>query len=326
MTSLGFRHFASQAPCKLALAAPDGRHWSRGELRDECERITHGIRRRGLQPGDRVVLMLPNCSEALALNLALTQIGCVLLVINWELASPAVARILKNSGACAFFAHERAGATAQASIKEARFPPAAAFAVGAIGGFHPYQSLLVEPPDTLPAKRMAGSAESDKTGVGDEHSATARESSNPHARELAEMAQLMAQFDIQPEAHNVHFCGSPLYYPDAMLWAMNSLHYGHSVVLADKWDALSMLQAIDQYRVTTSYMVPSQFSQLLELPQALRQRYDVSSTRHMMYSTALCPPGVKRAMIDWWGTSIYEYGGRNADTDPIDDQHTLKHY
>jgi long-chain acyl-CoA synthetase len=111
-----------------------------------------------------------------------------------------------------------------------------------------------------------------------------------------------------------------------MLWAMNSLHCGHSVVLAEEWDALNMLQAIDQYRVTTSYMMPSQFSQLLELPQELRQRYDVSSTRHMMYSSAPCPPDVKRAMIDWWGTSIYEYAGRNADTDPIDDQHRLKHY
>jgi long-chain acyl-CoA synthetase len=270
--------------------------------------------------------MLPNCAEALALNLALTQIGCVLLVINWELGSPAVARILKESGARAFFAHERAGATAQSSIQEAKFPAAAAFAVGDIGGFHAYQSLLVNQPDTLHAYRMADSAERGNPDAGDELSAIAQGSRDANAREMAEMVQLMAMFNIQPEAHNVHFCGSPLYYPDAMLWAMNSLHYGHSVVLAEEWDALSMLQAIDQYRVTTSYMIPGQFSRLLELPQELRQRYDVSSTRHMLYSTAPCPPVVKRAMIDWWGASICEYGGRDADTDPIDDQHTLKNY
>jgi long-chain acyl-CoA synthetase len=279
------------------------------------------MRRLGLQSGDRVVSMLPNCAEVLALNLAATRIGCVLLVISWELTSPAVARILKDSGARVFFAHERVGPTAQLSIQEAKFPPAAAFAVGDIDGFHTYQSLLVDSPDTLHANRMAGSTGKDNPDAGDELPDMAQGSVDSNDRETAEIAQLMALFDIQPEAHNVHFCGSPLYYPDAMLWAMNSLHYGHSVVLAEEWDALSMLQAIDQYRVTTSYMIPGQFSRLLELPQELRQGYDVSSTRHMMYSSAPCPPVVQRAMIDWWGKSIYEYGGRNADNDPIDDQH-----
>jgi long-chain acyl-CoA synthetase len=54
-------------------------------------------------------------------------------------------------------------------------------------------------------------------------------------------------------------------------------------------------------------MVPAQFTRLLKLPEEVRNRYDVSSTRHMIHAAAPCPPDVKRAMIDWWGMSIWEY-------------------
>jgi long-chain acyl-CoA synthetase len=86
-----------------------------------------------------------------------------------------------------------------------------------------------------------------------------------------------------------------------------SLHLGHAVVLMDKWDAEEMLRLIEKYRCTTSHMVPTQFHRLLLLPEAVRGRYDASSTRHMIHAAAPCPPDVKRRMIEWWGNSIYEY-------------------
>ena len=154
----------------------------------------------------------------------------------------------------------------------------------------------------------------------------ARSADDRHLRKMAEITQLMALFDIPTETHNVHFCGCPLHCPEAMMWAVNSLHYGHSVVLVEQWDAQGMLHAIDQYRVTTSYMVPSQFSRLLELPPTLRDRYDVSSTARMIYSGAPCPPDVKREMNDWWGMSIYEYNGHNSSPELNADTDELIHY
>jgi long-chain acyl-CoA synthetase len=39
----------------------------------------------------------------------------------------------------------------------------------------------------------------------------------------------------------------------------------------------------------------------------VKAKYDVSSTRNMVHAAAPCPPDVKRAMLEWWGPSIYEY-------------------
>jgi long-chain acyl-CoA synthetase len=56
-------------------------------------------------------------------------------------------------------------------------------------------------------------------------------------------------------------------------------------------------------------MVPTMFVRLMKLPQAVRQRYDVSSLRHVVHAAAPCPADVKRGMIEWWGPVIYEYYG-----------------
>ena len=68
-----------------------------------------------------------------------------------------------------------------------------------------------------------------------------------------------------------------------------------------------MLELIERYRVTTSHMVPTQFTRLLSLPKEERERYDVSSLRHMIHAAAPCPPEIKKQMIEWWGNAIDEY-------------------
>jgi long-chain acyl-CoA synthetase len=86
-----------------------------------------------------------------------------------------------------------------------------------------------------------------------------------------------------------------------------ALHYGHAVVLMEKFDAEKMLYLIDKYKVTTSHMVPTQFHRLLQLPDEVRTKYDCSSTRAMIHAAAPCPVHTKKDMIAWWGNSIWEY-------------------
>jgi long-chain acyl-CoA synthetase len=55
--------------------------------------------------------------------------------------------------------------------------------------------------------------------------------------------------------------------------------------------------------------VPIMFTRLLKLPAEVRQRYDVSSLRHVTHGAAPCPRHVKEQMIAWWGPIIYEQYG-----------------
>jgi long-chain acyl-CoA synthetase len=55
--------------------------------------------------------------------------------------------------------------------------------------------------------------------------------------------------------------------------------------------------------------VPTMFVRLLALPDAVRQRHDLSSLVHVMHVGAPCPPHIKHAMLDWWGPVITEHYG-----------------
>ncbi len=307
-TNIGFWHFAQQNPQKLAIAAPDGRHWSRGELLATSNQMSHGLRQLGLQGGDRIVALLPNTAELIALNLAATQIGCSLIPLNPKLNSQQVCQVLSDSGAWAFFAQDNLAGIATRAVKEANFPTSAAFSIGGDCKLPSYLNLVSNQPGTLPQYREAGTTLFYRPDSPDIFTPQIPPSKDSSPEQMArEMTELFTLFEIEPEAHNVHYCGSELHQLAVMLWAMNSLHYGHGLVLARQWDALQMLQAIHRYRVTTSLMVPAQFKALLTLPLEVRSQYEVSSTRYMVNHGAPCSDQHKLEMIAWWGESLYEY-------------------
>lgn len=303
-----FWRFAQEQPDANAVVGPDGQLWSRGELLRECNRIAHALRQMGLKKGDTVSALMPNCIEYLALNLAVTQIGMYLVPVNWHLTAPEIAYILKDSETRAFFCHERVSDTASKAAEEAGMPLQNCVAIGRIDGFVDYQRFMREQPASLPEERSGGLVRNYTSGTTGNPKAVVRPTLDLDPETLAtNMASMLLLFGIKTENNNVHYCGSPLYHTGVMVWSINSLHLGHSVVLCDKWDARAMLEAIQRYRVTTSHMVPTQFTRLLKLPDSVKAQYDVSSTRHMIHAAAPCPPEVKRAMIEWWGNSIFEY-------------------
>ncbi|MDY0007579.1 MAG: acyl-CoA synthetase [Spongiibacteraceae bacterium] len=308
MANLGFWHLAQQNGDALALVDPCGRELSRAQLLSEANRIVHGLRALGLGTGDVVAIIAPNCWEFIATNLAVTQAGLYMVPINWHLTGPEIAYILEDSGAKAFIVHEKVAEAALAAKQQAKFPDSGAFAIGRVDGFRPFAALGEGQPDTLPEGRTAGAVMNYTSGTTGKPKGVRRPLSglDPEtAHELYAMMQMM--FGIQPGADNVHFCGSPLYHTAVLVWASTALHMGHAVVLVDKWDPEGMLQLIEKYRVTTSHMVPTQFTRLLKLPEEVRSRYDVSSLRNMIHAAAPCPPDIKRAMLAWWGPTIYEY-------------------
>ena len=88
---------------------------------------------------------------------------------------------------------------------------------------------------------------------------------------------------------------------------MVAMKMGGTAYIMERFDALEALKLIEMYRITHSQWVPTMFVRLLKLPDAERQRYDLSSMRMAVHAAAPCPVDVKRQMIDWWGDIIDEY-------------------
>jgi long-chain acyl-CoA synthetase len=130
---------------------------------------------------------------------------------------------------------------------------------------------------------------------------------NPAHPDESASGGLLYLFGTKPHDDNVQITQAPLYHTAVNNWTTMSLHLGHSIVLMDKWDAEGALERIERYKVTSSHMVPTMFNRMLQLPEEVRNKYDVSSTRYMVHAAAPCPVETKKKMIEWWGDSIWEY-------------------
>src|SRR5690348_13212922 len=81
-------------------AVSDGRHaWNYGEFAARVARLAGGLRKRGLTPGDRVLLCLENCGEFFELLFGCWAAGLCAVPANARLHPREVEYIAENSGA-----------------------------------------------------------------------------------------------------------------------------------------------------------------------------------------------------------------------------------
>src|ERR1700712_3771422 len=65
----------------------------------EVTRLANALRARGLDSGDRVAYLAPNCAEMLIGHFAVPLAGGVLVALNTRLSPEEIAQIVEHSGA-----------------------------------------------------------------------------------------------------------------------------------------------------------------------------------------------------------------------------------
>ena len=77
----------------------EGRRYTNLDQQRAASRLAHALRRLGVGPGDRVVVMLPNCPEVIQSYGAILKCGAVIVPIIFLLGDKEVAHILADSEA-----------------------------------------------------------------------------------------------------------------------------------------------------------------------------------------------------------------------------------
>ncbi len=338
MADVGFWRSAAADPDRLALVDPDGTEHTAGEMLANANRLVHGLRALGLRRGDAVSTMLPNGVAAIEMYLAALQAGWYLTPINYHLSGPEIAYILNDAGANAFVTSTRYAEQATDAIAEMELSEASRFVIpdgapdGApdvvpdaggggesgesgensgdseVAGYRSVAELIDGQSDTMPDDRVAGMAMHYTSGTTGRPKGVRRGLPDLDPDTNVELhSMLLSLFGIEPDDGNVHLVTSPNYHTAVTMFGGSSLHYGHTLVMMDKWTPEGTLERIERYGVTTTHMVPTQFHRMLALPDDVREGFDVSSMRYAIHAAAPCPVDVKRKMLDWWGPVIYEY-------------------
>ncbi len=308
MAELGFWNIAAQDPDRVALVEPDGTEHSAGDLLAATNQVVHGLRAAGLQPGDVVSMLVPNCVAFAEVMLAVQQAGWYLVPINYHLVGPEIAYIINDSESKAFITHERFAAEATRAAAEISIPVEHRYSIGEVEGFRPYEELKAGQPTTLPEDRATGTLMNYTSGTTGKPKGVKRPLPPISPDDMAEMGTFLHMlFQIPAKDGNVHLTVAPLYHTAVGQFTFNAMHAGHGVVLMDRWTPEGTLERIAKYKVTTSHMVPTMFHRLLQLPDDVRAAADTSSLRTIIHSAAPCPIPTKHKMLDWWGPVIWEY-------------------
>lgn len=138
-------------------------------------------------------------------------------------------------------------------------------------------------------------------------------------------AAMMSAFMSPGARAGIHLVSSPLYHAGPNTYCDGALLLGADLVLMEKFEPEAFLAAVERYRATSTFLVPTHFVRLLRLPPEVRNRYDLSSLSLVCHGSAPVSVEVKHAMIEWWGPILFEfYGGTEGGGVQISSQEWLR--
>ncbi|MDF0496920.1 acyl-CoA synthetase [Bradyrhizobium yuanmingense] len=298
------------------------------EIQARIRRAASGLRALGLAEGAPVAMMLRNDFALFEVVAASAALGSPVVPINWHLKAEEVRYILTDSGAKILICHAdllpqiRGGTPEDVRLLVVATPPelAATFAIpqelteipAGLTDWDRWRdghTEMQEPPRRAAAMIYTSGTTGMPKGV-------RRMPMQPEQAAASERVGAIA-YGIKPREDQIVLINGPMYHSAPHSYGMMAFRNGCTIVLQPRFDAEELLALIERHRVTHIHMVPTMFVRLLRLPDAVRQRYDLSSLRFVVHGAAPCPPEVKRAMIDWWGPVINEYFGSTETGIPV---------
>ena len=264
----------------------------------------------GLADGDTFAIMLRNQPALLEIMLAARQLGAYFVPLNWHFTAAETEFILRDSGAkVLIIGGDLLPGVADgipADMPVYRVGPLAPAPGQGRGNAASDWSAAVEGAQSLrtSSNKFRGMVPYTSGTTGQPKGVRRIPQGDP--AQVAERMSRMYQHSLGVLPSSRCLISAPLYHSAPTSYVLLASRRGAWLRLEPRFDALETLAAIERFRITDAYLVPTMYVRLLRLTAAERSRHDLSSLRFVASTGAPCPAEVKRAMIDWWGDVINE--------------------
>lgn len=272
--------------------------WSYTDLDARSARVAGLLADRGVQPGDRVAIMLPNIPDFAAIYYGVLRAGAVVVPMNPLLKQREIGYYLGDSEARLIFVWEAVAAEVPAT------------ATGVVVGAD-FDQVLTAPPITQVVER----SDSDTAVI----LYTSGTTGQPKGAELthanlATNASVTAGDLIQIGPSDVLFGGLPLFHSFGQTCGLNAaISTGASLTLVPRFEPAKVMEVLARDQVTIFEGVPTMYVALLN---AYREGANLPSLRLCVSGGAALPVEVLRGFEKAFGCIILEGYGL-SETSPV---------
>ena len=297
---------------KVAVVS-DGRRISFAQINSRSNRLARALIKAGVEKGDRVGVLLPNCAEFIETDFALIKSGLVRLPINPRLKPSEYAYMLNDAKASTLVF----GSTFAEDIQKLQ---------PSLGSVQRFIQVGSEPSDfASDYESMLASVEGSDISVDIEASApyqilyTSGTTGKPKGAvtsfrsRLSTLATVLIE-EMKVEADDALLSVAPLAHGGGTKILPHFIR-GAKNVLLPKFSLEMFCETIAAEKITTTWMVPTMITMLLELPDL--KRYDLSSLKTVVYAAAPMPEATLRRALETFGNIFVQVYGLSEAPNPV---------
>lgn len=286
------------------------------ETNSRVNKLAYSLLNLGLSKGDKVAVLLENSIEIVEIYLAAAKTGLVVVPINFRLVGQEIEYIVNNSDAKALFVHDDFVQNVEpirsklGNIRNENY-----ILVGdkSLHGYTNYDTLLsneseeepeveVNPQDTWLILYTSGTTGVPKGVVRSHESYVA--------------FYLINAVDFGFTKNDVCLNIMPLCHVNSTFFTFTFTYLGGSVYIhpARRFDPTEILEIIEQEKITFISLVPTHYSMILSVPKEIKNKYDVSSIKKLLCSSAPAHSETKKGIMKFFpDVELYEgYGSTEA--------------
>ncbi|MCA2226389.1 long-chain-fatty-acid--CoA ligase [Nonomuraea aurantiaca] len=290
------RH-ARSVPGAVALRM-DGVDRTYRELDERVDRLAHVLRTRGVEPGDRVMVMTFNRLEMVETFFACARLGAVCVPVNFRLHAEEVSYQLADSGAVVAVVESALAATfAQACQDAPALRHSLMVGPGDLhGGMEAYEDALRDAPASgidvavdlhAPAFIMytSGTTGRPKGAV------------LTHYNLLIQTMSRIAHTGL-PSDCRVWLISTPLFHIGGLAALLSSVLLGAKTVIArsGRFDPAEIVDTLERERIGYCFLVPAQWQAIVDIPDIKDK--DLSALRIISWGAAPATKALLHRMID----------------------------
>lgn len=269
------------------------------EYNTRVNKLAGAWQKMGLKKGDRVAVLLYNCLEFMEIYVAAAKIGVVIVPINWRLVGPEIQYIVDNADSNTFVVGEQfIERVTQIKGGLPKIKPENYISVSFEGkrfdGFQDFEDVMESGEDVEPAVKV----DPKETWIQIYTSGTTGKPKGVLRSHESYIAfYLLNAVDYLFTEHDYGLIIMPLLHVNSTFYSFVFTYIGGSVYIHREYDfnPKEFFELVDKEKITFTSLIPTHYAILLSLPEEERKKYDTSSIKSLLCSSA---PARKQTKMD----------------------------